>query len=408
MKDRIAIVVNTLSGGGAEKTAANLSRLLSDRYLVDIIVNDVDHMQYSHHGRVFSLCMPEDKNRMSFDYQIRALFRRTRMLKRLKKKRHYKVVISFSEMTNLANVLSGGNTVISVHNSVSKSKINGWKHRIVAEHVLPFCFKRANRTISCSKELADELIRDYGLPAEKSSVIYNGVDLKKIREESAMHLSESLTAQDEKLIVTVGRLTWEKDHRHLIRVIGKLQEEGLNVKLIILGEGSLRTPLEELVAEMGLEGKVLLPGFVQNPFQYMAKADAVVFSSLTEGFSNAIVEALACGAPVISTDHETGAREILAPDTDYTKKVRDRIEECAYGILVPVCEGGMSGNRGMISREELLMTEAIRRILTDNTLEERYRQVSIVRAEQLSIVSICRQWIDVIEAVGSPHLKEMQ
>ena len=398
MKDRIAIVVNTLSGGGAEKTAANLSRVLSDRYLVDIIVNDADHMQYPHQGRVFSLHMPEDKNRMSFDYQIRALFRRTRILKRLKKKRHYKAVLSFSEMTNLANVLSGGNTVISVRNSVSKSKINGWKHKLVAEHVLPFCFKRANRTISCSKELADELIRDYGLPAEKSSVIYNGVDLKKIREESAMHLSESLTAQDEKLIVTVGRLTWEKDHRHLIRVIGKLQEEGLNVKLIILGEGSLRTPLEELVAEMGLEGKVLLPGFVQNPFQYMAKADAVVFSSLTEGFSNAIVEALACGAPVISTDHETGAREILAPDTDYTKNGRDRIEECAYGILVPVCEGGMNGNWETISGEETLLAEAIERILTEDALKEQYRQAACARAEQLSIASVCRQWIDAIEA----------
>ena len=87
MKKRIALIVNSLSGGGAEKTAANLSRLLSDRYSVDIIVNDDVHLQYSHQGRVLSLHMPEDNNRSNFTYQIKALFRRTRVLKKLKRKK---------------------------------------------------------------------------------------------------------------------------------------------------------------------------------------------------------------------------------------------------------------------------------------------------------------------------------
>ena len=84
MKDRIAFVVNTLSGGGAERTAAKLSRLLCDRYQIDIIVNDNAHLQYPHRGRIFSLHLPEDKNRMDYTYQIRALVRRTRVLKKLK------------------------------------------------------------------------------------------------------------------------------------------------------------------------------------------------------------------------------------------------------------------------------------------------------------------------------------
>ena len=77
MKNRIALVVNTLSGGGAEKTAANLSRRLSRRYDVDIIVNDRDHLQYPYRGRIVSLGMPSDQRRSDPSYQV-TLLRRDR------------------------------------------------------------------------------------------------------------------------------------------------------------------------------------------------------------------------------------------------------------------------------------------------------------------------------------------
>lgn len=400
MKDRIAIVVNTLSGGGAEKTAANLSRLLSDRYRVDIIVNDDTHLQYSHRGRVFSLHMPEDKNRMDFSYQIRALFSRTRVLKRLKKKRHYKAVLSFSEMTNLANVLSrtaGTKTILSVRNSVKNSRASSWKHGIVVKYVFPFCFKRADKTVACSREIAEELISCCGLERKKSAAIYNGIDLGAIKEKTLIPLPGAVSREDEKLIISVGRLTRQKGQWHLIRAVRNLKDEGLPVKLMILGEGELRDRLQKLISETEMESQVILPGFVENPYQYMAAADAVVFPSLYEGFSNAIAEALACGAAVVSTDHETGAREILAPDTDFHKKIRDRIDEAQYGILVPVCSGEFCGSSEPFQKEEELMARAIRRILTDRQLNARYRDAALKRAEQLDIEEICRQWIEVIE-----------
>lgn len=400
MKDRIAFVVNTLSGGGAERTAAKLSRLLCDRYQIDIIVNDNAHLQYPHRGRIFSLHLPEDKNRMDYTYQIRALVRRTRVLKKLKKKRHYKAVLSFSEMTNLANVLSrtaGTKTLLSAHNSVKNSRSSSRKHWFVVNYVFPFCFKRGDKTISCSKEIAEELISCCGLAREKSAVIYNGLELDEIKQNASIPLPDAVCGEDEMLIVSVGRLTRQKGQWHLIRAVKRLRDNGLPVKLIILGEGELRERLQKLISQAEMESTVLLQGFVQNPHQYMAAADAVVFPSLYEGFSNAIAEALACGSAVISTDHETGAREILAPDTDYHAKNHDRIDEAQYGVLIPVCDGTFRGASEPLTEEEELMAEAIRRILTDQELNASYRAAALERAEQLDMEPVCREWIKVFE-----------
>ena len=396
MKKRIALIVNSLSGGGAEKTAANLSRYLSERYEIDLIVNDDAVPQYSYHGKLISLHMPEKQNHLATGYQIKAFFRRVRLLKKLKQQRQYSAVVSFSEMTNLTNVLTGGKTIISVHNSVKNSRTIGWKYRIVTPYLFPYMLHKADKTVSCSRELADELINDYGLRREKSVVIYNGIDFREKRK-NAEDQQELLTQNGEHLIVSVGRLTHQKGQWHLIRAIRKLRDEGNAVKLVILGEGELRTTLENLISEASLEETVLLPGFVENPDRYMRQADAVVFPSLYEGFSNAILEVLACGTPVISTDHETGAREILAPDTDYHNKVSDQIDEARYGFLIPVCDGIFRGANEPLTKEELLMAEAIRSLINNSEWKESYQKASSERAEQMTMSIIARKWIRVIE-----------
>ena len=397
MNKRIALVVNSLSGGGAEMTASNLSRVLSEWYDVDIIVNDDVNVMYPYHGKIISLRMPADKNRIGGAYQITALIRRTRLLKTLKKNRQYTAVRSFSEMTNLANVLSGGKSIVSVHSSTKNSLKNSWKNKLVVKYVYPFIFKKADITVACSEEICDELITKHGLPKEKGFTIYNGIDLEKINQETLIPLPDEMFGSEEKVIVSVGRLIWQKGQWHLIRAIRKLVTEGIPLKLVILGEGYMRPQLEELIKEAGLEGVVSLPGFVNNPYQFMAGADIVVFPSQTEGFSNAIVEALACGVPVVSTDHETGAREILAPETDYHVKTKAKIEEATYGILVPVCDNYFHHANEPLTFEEELMVEAIRKLLLDKEMCLSYGRLALTRAEQLRIDLISQDWIRLID-----------
>src|SRR5699024_8973667 len=147
--------------------------------------------------------------------------------------------------------------------------------------------------------------------------IYNFYDIEKILELS----KEPLTVQDAKIfenptIVTVGRLAEQKGQWHLIRALNKVKKEIPDVKLIILGEGELEDYLKKLVNDYKLTENVHFLGFQKNPFKYITKSDMYVFPSLYEGFPNALAEGMVCGLPVISSDCESGPREILSPDLD--------------------------------------------------------------------------------------------
>jgi glycosyltransferase involved in cell wall biosynthesis len=123
------------------------------------------------------------------------------------------------------------------------------------------------------------------------------------------------------VILAVGRLTKAKDYPTLFRAFS-LVRQVRPAKLLILGEGEERSNLERLAIELGIQNDVSMPGFVDNPFAFMAKASVFVLSSAWEGFGNVLVEALACGCPVVATDCRSGPREIL--------------DNGRYGRLVPV------------------------------------------------------------------------
>lgn len=400
MKKEIILVVNTLSGGGAEKVAANLSLYLQEKYSISFIVNDEAHLTYPFCGTTHSLKMPEEGNRMGTAYQIKALLRRTRLLRRMKKRPDCAAVLSFSEMTNLSNVLAGcgrnkGKTIISFHNAVEKRAGAGTKFRYMTRYVFPFMIRRADCVVSCSEEIADELGMLCRFPKGKRSVIYNGLDLEHIRglaSESFTDAENRLFENHEKTLISVGRLTRQKGHWHLLRVLKQLREEGIDAGLVLLGEGEMRGELEDLTDRLGLRDCAWMPGYVENPFKYLARADAAVFPSMYEGFSCAIAEALACGAPCVSTDHLTGAREILAPDTDYRTKVTDRAEYAAAGVLVPVCPGESTAADLPLTAEEKIMAGAVRTILADRETADRYREAAVQRARELAMDRICRQW----------------
>lgn len=401
MKKRIALVVNSLSGGGAERTVSNLSMALSDRYDIDIIVNDREHLSYPYRGNILSLGMPLSLERSDTVYQLMVVAKRTLVLRKLKKKYRYTAVISFSEMCNTANVLSGSRytrTIISVRNAVNKGD-GGIKRKLAQRTVMPYICKGADCTVSCSREIADDLVEHYGLLSSKSQVIYNGLDLPTIREKAQKQLSleSELMFHKRKTIITVGRMTHQKGQWHLLNAVKELHDKGIQARLIILGDGELRPVLEKQARMMGISEYITLPGFVENPFQYLARADVFVMPSLYEGFSNAILEAMACGVPVISTDHETGAREILAPNSDYRQKVKNRIDLSEYGILVPVCYGDINLSSDQYSQEEVLLADALKMVLTDDKLAGYYRHAALLRAEQLDIMSVCQKWIDAIE-----------
>jgi glycosyltransferase involved in cell wall biosynthesis len=172
-------------------------------------------------------------------------------------------------------------------------------------------FPRAYRTIAVSDSAARDLIGNTGIAPSCVETIYNPVKIDEVEANADEPLDDPWFGQDPTpVFVTAGRLVVQKDQQTLIRAFSILREKR-RARLLILGEGPERENLEALASESGIAPDVRLPGSVANPHKYFSRAQGFVLSSGWEGFPNVLVEALACGCPVVSTDCPGGAAEIL-------------------------------------------------------------------------------------------------
>jgi glycosyltransferase involved in cell wall biosynthesis len=184
-------------------------------------------------------------------------------------------------------------------------------HRWLAPMLMRRFYPLADRIIANSHAVASDLIANFRVPAEKVSVIYNPLDLDSISLLSREPIENPwLSLDSSPLILGVGRLDVLKDFPTLLRAFSIVRSKRA-CRLAILGEGAGRRDLECLADQLQLRKDVHMPGFIDNPFAWMRAANVVVSSSLTEGCPNAVMQALACGTAVVSTDSVGGCSEIL-------------------------------------------------------------------------------------------------
>jgi glycosyltransferase involved in cell wall biosynthesis len=183
-------------------------------------------------------------------------------------------------------------------------------------------FARAAHTIAISKDLANHIQDLFHVPHNKISTVYNPAYYAALEPSAREDVSHPWFQENKQVIISVGRLNEQKDFPTLIKAFKIVYKKSQNARLIIAGEGSERHHLMQLIKELNLDDIVSLPGFLQNPFSYMHRSQVFVLPSLHEGFGNVLVEAMACGCPVVSTDCPSGPREIL--------------KDGEYGHLVPV------------------------------------------------------------------------
>lgn len=180
----------------------------------------------------------------------------------------------------------------------------------------------ADEIVAASQGVALDVATMTQLPSEHIQVIYNPVVTPAVKAKIQTAIAHPWFAPGEPPVVLgVGRLVTQKDFPTLIRAFAVLRQQR-SARLMILGEGDQRAKLEALIQALDLGDDVALPGFVDNPYAYMAKASVFALSSIFEGFGNVVAEALAAGTPIVSTDCESGPAEILAGGE--------------YGRLVPV------------------------------------------------------------------------
>lgn len=183
-------------------------------------------------------------------------------------------------------------------------------------------FPEAAHVVAVSRGVARSVTASVGVPADKVTPIYNPVFTPDTVLRAAAQPDHPWFGRGElPIILGAGRLAEQKDFQTLIEAFRRVSEKR-PCRLIILGEGPKRGELEDCVRRLGLEDRISLPGWVKNPYAFMSRAALFVLSSRHEGFPGALVEALACGCPVVSTDCPAGPAEILE-DADLLAPVGD-------------------------------------------------------------------------------------
>ena len=244
-------------------------------------------------------------------------------------------------------------------------------YRWFSTFMVKYSYKRANLVLANSYAMQTDLIENFRIKTPVR-VIYNPIDLGFIKT----HKDEDPGFVFDKNIfyfVNVGGFRREKNHLLLLQAFFILKN--LPCKLLIVGGGIMEEELKQKVNDLGLGDKVVFCGFESNPFRFVSRSDCFVLSSDVEGFPNVLIEALACGKPVISTDCHSGPRELLAPATDLHHRAINNYEIGEYGILTPV-------------NDITALALAMRKIYEDAELRNRFASRAAGRAEQFDVNEI--------------------
>ncbi|MDO4740285.1 MAG: glycosyltransferase [Eubacteriales bacterium] len=394
MKKNVAIIIHKLYGGGAEHAACNLSLFLQEKCSVTLVAFDARNAAYPHTENTVDMGVPAAGNLFE---RLLLLPRRVAKLRKIKKERAIDVSVALLPGPSMASALSrqkGEKTIMSVRNYLSMQEGNKGLSALKTK----FTASLSDCVVAVSRMAALDLHENFNIPEGKLRVIYNAVDPGLLAHE--YDRSMPWLSGDGPVVITMGRLHEQKAHWRLIRAMAEVVKAVPNAKLVILGSGEYQQRLSALIKELGLEKNVFLPGYVVSPHGYVRRADLFVLSSYYEGMPNAMLEAMACGVPVVSTDCPSGPREILAPDTSINV-VADGVERAKYGVLVPPLEKGGFNATEPLSASEKHLSKAILALLSDKELRADYARRAKSRAADFSPETIAGQWLSLIQSLAN-------
>lgn len=317
----LTLYLPDLSGGGAERMMVNLARGIAER---GVSV----HIVLVRRSGPYLREVPDSVRVV--DLAGRGVLASVPSLVDYLRRHRPKALLATLDHASVAAIvakkLAGVATKVFVREA---NVIAGMRRGGIRQSLLPLAmrvtYRHANGIIAVSNGVAESVVRHTGTKTASVHTIYNPVvssDMIMLSQESLDHPWFSPDAPP--AVVAAGRLVEQKDFSTLVRAFSMLREQRA-AKLVILGEGDERAALLALGRELGVSADMELPGFVDNPFKYMARASLFVLSSRWEGLPSVLVQAMACGCPVVSTDCAgDGPREIL--------------QGGAHGALVPVGE----------------------------------------------------------------------
>lgn len=364
---RITLVISTLAAGGAERVMALMANYWGGQgHDVTLITLDpVDQDFYALHPAVVRVGLGLS---CASSTVLQGLLNNIARIKRLRgaiDRAKPDIVISFVEKTNVLALLSTVGSHVPV---VVSERIDPRFHRI--ERLWAFLrwllYRRANALVVQTDGLrtwAEGFINQRAV-----YVIPNPLSIKVSRKE--MHGD-----CPEKIVASMGRLVAQKGFDNLLQAFARCVRSHPEWSLVIIGEGPERPRLNVMTVELGIQSRVRLVGCLSDPFEILRGAELFILASRYEGFPNALVEAMACRLPVVSTDCPSGPRDII----------RDGVD----GVLVP-------------PDDVAALAEAMDRLMDNPQERQRLRTRAVDVLERFSAEKIMKSWSDLLMHVAGP------
>lgn len=303
MKKKLAVVVPSLRGGGAEKVIINILRNIDKNKF------DIKLILVKKEGPYVKLIpddiLVSDLNKERVRYSL---------LKLIKELNEFKPDIIFSTLGHLNIALLSirklikGNPKIIVREANTPSKSISSNKRFLTT-LYKYFYPKADLIVAQCKEMKDDIVDIFNIDEKKITYIYNPVDIEGIKNCCK---NKNPYNNNKINLLSVGRLTFQKGFDILIDAFNIVLKKIPNAHLTILGEGILKNDLQKQAEILGIRENISFVGFKENPYPYYYYSDVYILSSRWEGFPNTLLEALACGTKVVATDCKSGPKEILA------------------------------------------------------------------------------------------------
>ncbi len=358
---RLTLVISSLIGGGAERVMSLLANSWAERGWDLTLLTQDDGSRppsYPLDARVRHIPLGILEDSTNSLAGLKNNLHRIRVLRDALRASAPEAVLSFSDKTNILVLLAkrGLNAPIVV----SERTVPG-VHPLgrVWERLRTWTYPSADAVVVLTESA--KAFFPQGLQ-RKLHVIPNPV-------LAAPATIPAPTAETEKQVIALGRFSEEKRFDLLLNAFAAVHAKHPDWKLLLLGEGPLRTELEGVRDRLGLTECVSMPGRVADPYPALQQSDLFVLCSRYEGFPNALCEAMSCGLPVIATDCPHGPREIVHHGED--------------GLLIP-------------SENVEVLTEALDRLMADATERSRLGSQAVAVAERFALPTIMQQWEDLL------------
>ena len=370
---KVLFFISSLEGGGAERVMTEILRSV-DRERIEpvlVLLNPCENSPYRDYiPKDIKIIVVQRKS----DGPLHKIGQYAGFIRTVHSEKPHLIISMLTHCNIMAvslKLISKIRVIVCEHivpSEVIMTKEGGRMLWFPTKHLIRIFYRFADKIVAVSEGIKANLVKDFNISTHNIEVIYNPIDLDRISELCKIPAEHVFFEERVPVILSAGRLVPQKGLDILLRAFGNITKE-IDARVIILGEGPEKESLSRLAKDLVITEKVSFTGFQENPYRFMSNTDIFVLPSRYEGLPMVMLEAMACGAPIVSADCKSGPREIL--------------QDGRHGVLIP------TGDVDALST-------AILKLLRDKTLRERLSKTAKQRARDFAVKKIVPRYEEII------------